>query len=328
MSLDQQPRTHLAFLPTPIQELSKLRTALKRPRILIKRDDQTGLALGGNKTRKLEYLFGDALQYDIDTILTAGAAQSNHCRQTAAAAARMGLRCELLLNGNTPHLFEGNVLLDKLLGAHLHWKDEEGTAASLDELAERARAAWRKPYVIPYGGSNVFGAMGYVNAMIELAEQQKLLTQPITHIVFASCSGATHVGMVVGAALTHFSGTILGISVDYDASQQANFEQGLVDLANATALKIGIAKRFIAEEFTVSYEYAKGYGVLGELEHDAVHRLAAQEGILLDPVYSGRAFGALLDMIAKGYFSEDDTVLFWHTGGTPALFSYAEKLAE
>lgn len=326
MALNQYSQVKLAFLPTPLQELPRLTQALKGPRLLIKRDDQTGLALGGNKTRKLEYLFGDALKQDIDTIITAGAIQSNHCRQTAAAAAQMGLRCELLLNGKYPRLFEGNVLLDNLLGAHIHWKGEEGEPTSLEELAANVIVAGHKPYLIPYGGSNTFGALGYVNAMAELMEQQKTISRPITHIVFASCSGATHVGLVLGAKLFGFSGKIIGISVDYDESKKTQFQKELVELANATSKKLGLDTLFKNEDFNVNYDYAKGYAIVGELERSAIHLLARQEGILLDPVYSGRAFGAELDMIKKGTFTKEDTVLFWHTGGSPALFPYSSEL--
>jgi len=326
MDLELYPRAQLAFLPTPIQELHRLTQILAGPRILIKRDDQTGLALGGNKTRKLEYLLGEAIQSDIDTIITAGAMQSNHCRQTAAAAAQMGLRCELLLRGSPVHFFEGNLLLNNLLGAHIHWQDNKDEPNSLEELAKNVLARGYKPYTIPYGGSNAFGALGYVNAMKELKEQLELLKSPSPHVIFASCSGATHVGLVVGAELIKFSGKIMGISVDFDVQHQVQFQDQLVDLANETASKILVNKQYSSEDFDVNYDYAKGYGIVGELERNAIHLLAKNEGILLDPVYSGRAFGALIDMIKKGRFTKNDTILFWHTGGTPVLFPYASDL--
>ncbi|HEY2810598.1 MAG TPA: D-cysteine desulfhydrase family protein [Rhabdochlamydiaceae bacterium] len=326
MLLDQQPRVPLAFLPTPIQELNRLTKKCKGLRLWIKRDDQTGLALGGNKTRKLEYLLGDALQQDIDTLVTGGAVQSNHCRQTAAAAAQMGLRCELLLHGASPSLWEGNVLLNKLLGAHVHFKEDPGAPASLKELGQRVHAAGHKPYVIPYGGHNVFGAMGYVNAMRELMQQQKEKEHPITHIIFASCSGATHIGLQIGARWMRFAGKIMGISIMHTVADSEEFQKELADLATATALKLGMRETFGSEDFLVNYDYATGYGVVGELEKNAVHLLAKEEGILLDPIYSGRAFGGLLYMMEKGYFTSSDTILFWHTGGSPALFPYAGTL--
>jgi L-cysteate sulfo-lyase len=317
MSLEKQPRVPLAFLPTPIQTLLRLTQQMQGPKLLIKRDDHTGLAFGGNKTRKLEYLFGDALQHDIDTVVTAGAVQSNHCRQTAAAAAQLGLRCELLLNGKAPEIAGGNVLLNALLGAKLHWK-QESDVHDLEQLAERVRISGHKPYVIPYGGSNAIGTLGYVDAMREFLQQHT----PVTHIVLASCSGATHAGLVVGAREFGFSGTILGISVD----AQDLFEGQLAQLANRTAERLGWKHVFAPYDFTVNYDYAVGYGVIDELEQSAVRLLASQEGILLDPIYSGRAFGGLLDLLRKGCFSASDTILFWHTGGAPALFAYAEKM--
>lgn len=324
--LAKQPRTKLAFLPTPIQELPRLTKTLSGTRIFIKRDDLTGLALGGNKTRKLEYLFGDASQHDIDTIITAGALQSNHCRQTAAAAAQVGLHCELLLNSDQPTSLEGNVLLDALLGAKIHWKNSPQSPQTLDELAQQLRSQGRKPYIIPYGGSNIFGTLGYVNAMFEIVEQEKTLPQPITHIVLATCSGATHVGLVIGAQLASFSGKIISISVDHDESQKKHFQQELTDLANATAAFIRLNRQFNNDDFDIIYNYAQGYGIVGELEHNAIKLLAQQEGILLDPVYSARAFGGMLDMIRRNMFTKNNSLLFLHTGGQAALFPYAAQL--
>ncbi len=340
----------LAFLPTPLHKLTNLTNVLNGPKIFIKRDDLTGLALGGNKTRKLEFLLGDALKHDIDTIITAGAVQSNHCRQTAAAAAKLGLRCELLLNGPKPEILSGNNLLDDLLGATLHWRDEANQPKNLDELAQLVSANGHKPYIIPYGGSNAFGVYGYMNAWYEFVMQQKDLAyqayqeatsfagyqsthSPITHIIVASCSGATQVGLVLGAKASGWTGKIIGISVDYDQSRAAEYLQQHLDLANATLtefskhssnLKISVT----AEDFIINYDYANGYAVVGDLEKDAIKLMAQTEGILLDPVYTGRAFGALVDMIKNGVISADDTVLFWHTGGAPAIFTHAAELTK
>lgn len=327
MALEKQPRISLAFLPTPIQNLSRLTKLLNGPTLLIKRDDQTGLAFGGNKTRKLEYLMGDALKHDIDTLITAGSIQSNHCRQTAAAAAQLGLNCRLLLNAYEPKIYEGNTLLDHLLGAHLYWKEKNGAPSNLEELNELTLSLGHKPYIIPYGGSNSIGSLGYVNAMKELVEQQKKLQEPITHIVFASCSGATHVGLVVGASLLNFNGRIIGISVDYDISRKIEFELELVQLANETAKRLGLNQTYTNKDFMVNYDYATGYGLLNNLDQEGIFTLARQEGIITDPIYSGRAFGALLDLIKHGYFNKNDRILFWHTGGGPALFSYSSTLS-
>src|SRR5207249_10164333 len=194
------------------------------PQLLIKRDDQTGLALGGNKTRKLEFLVGQALEQGADTLVTAGAAQSNHCRQTAAAAARAGLRCELVLNGTKPELPNGNLLLDELLGAHIHWVQRSEREAKLNEIADELRKQGSKTYVIPVGGSNGVGATGYVLAMMELAGQLRASRQRVDHIVFGSSSGGTQAGIVLGARLTAFEGQLFGLSIDKDEPEHFEYE--------------------------------------------------------------------------------------------------------
>src|SRR5438046_310435 len=214
MRIEVCPRFPLAQLPTPIEELKSLSRELGGPELLIKRDDQTGLALGGNKTRKLEFLVGQALEQGADTLVTAGAAQSNHCRQTAAAAAKAGLRCELVLNGTKPELPNGNLLLDELLGARIHWVQRSEREAKLSEIADELRKKGGKPYVIPVGGSNGVGATGYVLAMMELAEQLNRLNHRVDHVVFASSSGGTQAGIVVGAQVTGFTGKLHGVSIE------------------------------------------------------------------------------------------------------------------
>src|SRR6266446_2021788 len=232
MRIETLVRFPLAQLPTPIEELKSLSRELGGPELLIKRDDQTGLALGGNKTRKLEFLVGQALEQGADTLVTAGAAQSNHCRQTAAAAARAGLRCELLLNGTKPELPNGNVLLDELLGARIHWIQLSERVAKLRDLPDQLRREGRKPYVIPVGGSNGVGATGYMLAMIELVEQLNGIDRSVDHIVFASSSGGTQAGMVVGAKVTGFAGELHGVSIDKDGRHGASYEHELTDIAD------------------------------------------------------------------------------------------------
>jgi D-cysteine desulfhydrase len=306
-----------------LEELPRLTSALGGPRLWIKRDDQTGLALGGNKARKLEFLLGDARAQQADTLITLGAAQSNHCRQTAAAAACAGLNCELILNGHAPETPTGNLLLDELLGAKLHWVERSQRAAKSQELTESLRRAGRRPYLIPVGGSNAVGTAGYAAAMLELAEQLKTRPISIDYLVVASSSGGTQAGMVVGAKAAGFTGQILGISIDRDLPDDGPYEEELAELANQTARRIGENSRFAAKDFNVVRGYmGGGYGVVGELERNAIRILAREQGILLDPVYAGRAFGAMLDLIAKKRFKPTDNVLFWHTGGTPALFAY------
>ena len=327
MGIESLARFPLAQLPTPIEELKSLSRELGGPYLLIKRDDQTGLALGGNKTRKLEFLVGQALEQGADTLVTAGAAQSNHCRQTAAAAARAGLRCELLLNGPKLELPNGNVLLDELLGARIHWIQHSERAAKLRELPDQLRQAGRKPYVIPVGGSNGVGATGYVLAMIELAEQLDGIKRRVDHVVFASSSGGTQAGIVVGAKVTGFAGKLHGVSIDKGDRDGAQYEHELADIANETAQNIGLDAQFTVSDFDVVYSYlGGGYGVVSDLEREAIRLLGSREGIVLDPVYTGRAMGALIDLIRKKTFRSDETVLFLHTGGAPALFAYAKDL--
>lgn len=327
MRIESRARFSLAQLPTPIEELKSLSRELGGPKLLIKRDDQTGLALGGNKTRKLEFLVGQALEQGADTLVTAGAAQSNHCRQTAAAAARAGLRCELLLNGTRPELPNGNLLLDELLGARIHWVQRSEREAKLRELSDQLGREDRRPYVIPVGGSNGVGATGYVLAMMELAEQLNRLNQRVDHVVFASSSGGTQAGIAVGAKVTGFNGKLHGVSIDWDQSDAATYERELADIANETSKYIGFNGQFTAKDFNVDYDYlGGGYGIVSDLEREAIRLLASREGIVVDPVYTGRAMGALLDLIRKKAFRPDETVLFWHTGGAPALFAYAEDL--
>lgn len=327
MNISHLPRYPLAQLPTPIQSLPALTRALGGSDLLIKRDDQTGLAFGGNKTRKLEFLVGQALAQGADTLVTAGAAQSNHCRQTAAAAAKAGLKCELLLNGKKPELPVGNLLLNELLGATAHWIERPQRPAKLRELPEQLRAQGRKPYVIPVGGSNGVGATGYVLAMQELAEQLRASGQRVDHIVFGSSSGGTQAGMVLGARITGFTGQLHGLSIDKSEPEHEAYEDEVAQIANECAAYIGSDVRVTRKDVKVIYGYmGEGYGIVGDLEREAIRLLARHEGILLDPVYAGRAFGALMDSIRKGVFKRGETVLFWHTGGAPALFAYAREL--
>jgi len=325
MHLQQLPHISLAHLPTPIDELSRLSQELGGPRLLVKRDDQTGLATGGNKSRKLEFLLAEALAEGADMVITAGAAQSNHCRQTAAAAARVGLGCALVLGGEPPPTPTGNLLLDHLLGAQIFWTGPERRGERLEEIANQVRAGGHKPYLIPYGGSNAVGATGYVLAMQELSDQVRGLG--IDRIVFASSSGGTQAGMVVGARATGFGGQIIGIRIDKGEAGDDPYSLHLARLGNETAAHVGLDANFTPDDFLVVDDYlGAGYGVVGELEREAIRLVARLEGLILDPVYTGRAMGGLLDMIRRGVIGPDETVLFWHTGGMPALFTYVDAL--
>ncbi len=321
MTMLELPRIQLAHLPTPVEELPHIGRQLG-VQLFIKRDDQTGLALGGNKTRKLEFLVADALQSGARTLISGGAPQSNHCRQTAAAAARTGLRCVLVLAGeeSKPQAATGNILLDRLLGAEIVWSGARGRDAVMDEVFQTETRAGNKPYLIPYGGSNPIGAAAYAAAMMEFAEQHVAAEW----IVFATSSGGTQAGLALGARLTGFAGRILGISVDKPASP---YRELVAQLANHTANKIGAAITLTSADIMVDDRFiGAGYGVPGALEKEAIALFARGEGILLDPVYTGRAAGGMLALVQAGEIPQGERVLFWHTGGAPALWAYAEQL--
>ena len=315
-------RVLLAHLPTPIEELPRLSKMFAGPSLFIKRDDLTGLGFGGNKTRKLEYLTADALAKGCQTLISTGAEQSNHCRQVASAAARLGLGCILVLAGDKPQKNQGNLFLDLLSGAGVVFVPKDQRDRALAELTKQAHAQNRRPYQIPYGGSNAIGAMGYRQAMRELREQGFAPDW----IVFATSSGGTQAGMLLGARETGIQTKILGISVDKPADK---FCETVAGIANAGAGLLGQKASFHAEEILVNDAYCSaGYAVLTAAEEEAIQLFARQEGILLDPVYTGRAAAGLLDLLRKGFFKSDETILFWHTGGTPALFveQYSKKL--
>ena len=260
-------------------------------------------------------------------MITGGAAQSNHCRQTAAAAAACGLACHLVLGGQAPATPEGNLLLDQLFGAVIHWTGELRKGEKIPEIAESLRSVGRRPYVVPYGGSNTTGAAGFVEAVRELADQLSQLGESVTHIVFASSSGGTQAGLTVGKSLFGLDCKLIGIGIDKGVSGDVPFDEHVLRLANATAERLGVHAPFSASELTIRNDYlGDGYGVVGELERQAIQMVAQTEGILLDPVYTGRAMGGLIDMIERGELSREHSVLFWHTGGIPALFSYARDL--
>ena len=321
----QIPRLKFAHLPTPVEPLGRLSAYLGGPRIWIKRDDQTGLAFGGNKTRKLEFLLAEAQAHGARTLITAGAAQSNHCRQTAAAAARFGFKCELVLsvpgNEGIPPTASGNILLDRLLGAEIVWTKREERDEKLKDTFTAAWEAGKRPYLIPYGGSNPTGAAGYVFALQELLEQELIGTGiPIPDwIVFASSSGGTQAGLALGARLYNYPGNVLGISID---EEQAVLRERVANLAGKTSELLASPIQFKPDDILVNANFlGKGYGIMGDVEMNAIKLFARHEGILLDPVYTGRAAGGMLDLIEKGFFSAHDNVLFWHTGGSPALFA-------
>jgi L-cysteate sulfo-lyase len=319
-------RCSLGFFPTPFAPLERLSRHLNGPHLWIKRDDLTGLALGGNKTRKLEFLLAEALARDCDAVITGGAAQSNHCRQTAAAAAALGLSCHLDLGGSPAATPNGNLLLDELLGATIHWSGDR-RGEGLVRLERELRSRGMRPFVIPYGGSNPLGAAGFAAGMIELHEQLTAAGVRADAIVFASSSGGTHAGLLVGASVTESQARLIGIAIDKRAPDEEPFDTFIARLASETAELLGMEGRYRSSDVVLKTDYlGSGYGVVDDLERDAIRLMAESEGILLDPVYTGRAFGALIDLIHRGEFRPDEQVIFWHTGGSPALFAYAETL--
>jgi D-cysteine desulfhydrase family pyridoxal phosphate-dependent enzyme len=316
------PRIRIAHLPTPVEAMPRLSAALGGPRLLVKRDDQTGLALGGNKTRKLEFSMAEAQAHGAHTLVTTGAAQSNHCRQTAALAARVGLDCILVLNGDPKAPASGNRLLDELFGAEIVWTTRPQREATLQAVFKEAWEAGRRPYLIPLGASNAVGALGYAFAFDELMEQG---VNP-DWIVFASSSGGTQAGLVLGARRAGWKGKILGVSIDEPLEE---LQRVVADIASEASERFGEKMTFKPGEILVNADYlGGGYGVLGQPEIEAIRLFAKTEGLLIDPVYTGRAAAGMIDLIRKGFFKKDEMVLFWHTGGAPALFAeqYASLL--
>ena len=327
MSCIEPHRIHLACLPTPIHHLTRLSRHLGGPSIYIKRDDQTGLAFGGNKARKLEFLISEAEAGGADTVITGGAPQSNHCRQTAAAAALHGMHCIVVLGGDRPHDHTGNYFLDSLLGAEIIWSATGRKGESLEDIRHMCAENGRAAYVIPYGGSNATGACGYVFAMKELRDQLRKQQLYFNYIVFASSSGGTQAGMMVGARLFGIDSCIMGIDVDKRPQDDIPYTQRLAELANETTQKLDVDYSFDSKDFVVRSEYAgEGYAILGQREKEAIHLLARSEGILLDPVYTSKAMGGLIELIETHMIGKKDRILFWHTGGAPALFAYTREL--
>ena len=318
------PRLNFAHLPTPVEELPRLSEMLGGPRILVKRDDQTGLAFGGNKTRKLEFLVAEAREQGARTLLSAGALQSNHCRQTAAAAARFGFDCILVLTGQPQDRPSANLLLDRLFGAQIVTvADRRDRDRVLQETFDQAAAQGRKPYLVPYGGSSTTGALGYAFAVEEFMGQGI----DADWMVFGTSSGGTHAGLVLGQRLFGYRGRALGISIDESTDW---LKEQVSRLASDTSERLGPRIQFTPADVLANDDYCRaGYGVLTEAEREAVSLFARSEGLLLDPVYTGRAAAGLIDLVRKGFFRKDETVLFWHTGGQPALFAeqYASAFA-
>jgi D-cysteine desulfhydrase family pyridoxal phosphate-dependent enzyme len=335
------PRKELIHRPTPWRRLDRLTKELGGPEIWVKRDDLTGLAFGGNKARKLEFIIADALNKGADTIITWASVQSNWCLQTAAAARRFGLRPVLILfnTSGLPAACDGNLLLDFILGADVRIREapkgrivsEAQVREALDEVTGEVRASGGKPYVVSVGGSmpgwsmdKPLGAIAYSDAFVEMFDQSRSAGVAITHLVHATGSGATQAGLILGAKTAPAGVQVVGISV---SEKKAEFAPVIEEICRqsekALALDLGIA----SSDVIVMDEYVKGgYGIVDKETAEAVRLLFTAEGIVLDPVYTGKTMAGLVDLVRKGFFRKDDRVLFFHTGGTPALFPYREPL--
>jgi D-cysteine desulfhydrase family pyridoxal phosphate-dependent enzyme len=326
MLLGLQPRFRLAQLPTPLLDAPRLRTALggdeRCPRILIKRDDLTGLAFGGNKVRKLEFLIAEALALGATTIVTAGAVQSNHARATAAAAAVAGLKCALVLDAKVAEPpVQGNLLLDQLLGAEVHIVPSGSDMdAEMGRVANGLADAGERPYVVPIGGSNAVGTLGYVAATLELLQQCFELGVAPDSLHYANGSRGTQAGLVLGAAIFGAPWVAQGIAVSGgDDVKRAK----AVRIANEAAERLGVEVRLSeADMHNDDGHIGEGYGILTPGCVEAINLLARTEGIFLDPVYSGKAMAGLIDHIRTGAIGPSETTIFLHTGGTPALFAF------
>jgi len=304
-------------LPTPLHPLQKLSEELATE-VWIKRDDLTGFAMGGNKVRKAEFTFADVMEQRPDVVLTIGAIQSNHACVVAAAARRLGIECHLFLGGQVPEQPTGNLLLDHLAGAQIHFVSSLAERLpAMEAFAKELRTEGRKPYSIPLGMSNAVGAHGYVSGFQELASQLHSLPPKRTRLVFGSSSCGTYAGLLAGKEVLNSKIELLGIRADLDP----NAEETICTVANACAQRMGLTKRFSRDEIQLNSDYAgEGYGIPTEEGSKALTRLWQSEGVLLDPVYTAKAMAGLIDLARRGKFM-NERVIFLHTGGAPAVFS-------
>ena len=332
MNLGRFPRIALAHLPTPLEPMDRLSDFLGGPRLWIKRDDCTGLATGGNKTRKLEYLLADALEQGADTIITTGATQSNHARQTAAASARLGLPCHIVLEEpafapSESYRTNGNILLDRMFDAVIaprpHGSDMD---AEMEALAEELRRDGATPYVIPAGGSSPVGALGYVGAALELVYQASEMGLRIDHAVHATGSAGTQAGFVAGLEAVNAGIPVRGFCVGRPCAVQ---DAMVIELAERTASHLGLPGLVKPSHIETDDRFiGEGYGFPTEGMIEAVTLLARTEAILLDPVYSGKAMAGLIAMVRDGAYGPDENVVFLHTGGVAGLFGYPDAFGD
>jgi len=334
MDLSHFPRVPLGHFPTPLEPMERLRAALgpSCPALFVKRDDCTGLATGGNKTRKLEFLMGEALEKGAGAVITFGAVQSNHARQTAAAAAKLGLPCDLILiemvaRDSMAYRSSGNVLFDGLLGARVHVvRDDTAATAAFQAAAAAHTQAGRGVYVVPIGGSNPVGSLGYVDAFNEIERQAAAVGLSVDAIVHGSSSGGTQAGLVAGATLADSATRIMGVNVY--KKNGGDIASTVHTLALETLHLIGVPLINVSARVQVIDGYqGAAYGIPTDAMREAVEMVARTEGLLLDPVYAGKAMAALIGEVRKGAFAREQTVVFLHTGGTAALSAYVDAFS-
>jgi len=330
MPLSDYPRVSLAHLPTPLEFLPRLTKHLGGPNVYVKRDDCTGLGTGGNKTRKLEFLMADAIKKKADVIITQGAVQSNHARQTAAAAAKIGMKCELVFekrvaDATTAYKESGNVFLDKLFGANIHEvANGSDMTKEMEDLSDQLREKGSNPYIIPGGGSNPIGALGYVDCVIELIAQAKSKDITFDSIIMATGSAGTQAGLVVGSKITKSNIPVLGIGVNAPKEAQ---EEKVFKLASDLSDFMGLPSLVSRDDIVANCDYVgDGYGIPTLGMNKALLQLARLEGLLFDPVYSGKGLAGMIDLIGKGYFENQKNIVFIHTGGAAGLFAYHDIL--
>lgn len=327
MRLNSLPRVKLANLPTPLQELHNLTKVLKGPRIFAKRDDMTGLAFGGNKTRKLEYLMADTIANKADYIVTGAGFHSNWCTQATAAACKLGVKIVLIKTGPKddykPEEYDGNHLLHILMGAEIKVVRPENFKRVLDDTVESLKEEGHRPYILSDAGSTPLGVAGYISAMFELESQAMNLGVDFDYLIHATGSGGTQAGLIIGAKALNLDMKIIGASTGgRTADQQAeNVYKIISESSKALNLNIGVNK----EDVIVKDEYAGGgYGFMSKEKIEAVRIVAESDGLILDPVYTSTSMACLIDLCRKGFLTKKDSVVFLHTGGSAALFPYKE----
>jgi L-cysteate sulfo-lyase len=328
MKLSTLPRIRLASLPTPLQELPNLTRAMKGPRILVKRDDLTGLAFGGNKTRKLEYLMGEAVQHKADCIVTHAGFHSNWLTQAAAAARKLGMEIYMVKtgphDGYDPHDYDGNHLLHFLAGANIKVVRPEKVTAAVEETAAELQAAGHRPFILREMGSTAPGVAGYVNFFIELISQISDLNLSVNYLVHTTGAGGTQAGLIIGAKAFNTGIQVIGSTSGSKTTSEQTPK--VFNLMKESLQYLEMDVKVGVEDIVIHDNYADGYGYATEKKAEAVKMLAELEGLFLDPVYTATSMACLIDLCRKGFFKKDHVVIFLHTGGSAALFAYKEPL--